>query len=120
MHGHARFWFFALLFCLLAARTAGAAETAGPKPTDLWTGDWLTVCDNTGSCRTAGYNTDGAERLITLSFYRKAGAQVMLLPRLSASSSAAISCGVSISLRVSGLPSIRKLPPSGNGSSLPR
>ena len=75
MHRHARFWFFALLFCLLAARTAGAAETAGPKPADLWTDDWLTVCDNTGSCRTAGYNADGAERLITLSFYRKAGAQ---------------------------------------------
>lgn len=75
MHRHARFWFFALLFCLLAARAAGAAETAGPKPADLWTGDWLTVCDNTGSCRTAGYNADGAERLITLSFYREAGAQ---------------------------------------------
>ena len=75
MHRHARFWFFALLVCLLAARAAGAAETAGPKPADLWTDDWLTVCDNTGSCRTAGYNADGAERLITLSFYRKAGAQ---------------------------------------------
>ena len=61
--------------CLFAARAAGAAETAGPKPADLWTGDWLTVCDNTGSCRTAGYNADGAERLITLSFYREAGAQ---------------------------------------------
>ena len=53
--------------------------------------DWQTVCDNTRTCRVAGYQADGAEPAVSVLLTREAGrgravsGQVMLGPLDSSS-----------------------------------
>ena len=58
------------LSCLLAA-TAQAAPNFPGLRTQL--GDWDTVCDNTGTCRVAGYHNDGSDNAVSVLFTRPAG-----------------------------------------------
>lgn len=58
------------LSCLLAA-TAQAAPNFPGLRTQM--GDWDTVCDNTGTCRVAGYHNDGSDNAVSVLFTRPAG-----------------------------------------------
>ena len=59
------------LSCLLAA-TAQAAPNFPGLRTQM--GDWDTVCDNTGTCRAAGYQAGYEAQAISLLLVRDAGA----------------------------------------------
>ena len=56
---------------LLSSAPATAATFPGTSFTHH---DWELACDNTGTCRAAGYSVDGAELPISLLLTRKAGA----------------------------------------------
>ena len=58
------------LSCLLAA-TAQAAPNFPGLRTQM--GDWDTVCDNTGTCRVAGYHNDDSDNDISFLFTRPDG-----------------------------------------------
>lgn len=53
---------------LLAANSAQAAEGIYFSH-----GDWELVCDNTGTCRAAGYHEDGSDMQVSVLLTRKAG-----------------------------------------------
>lgn len=65
------------LFRLFAALLALPAVFASAAPLGLYFahGDWELACDNTGTCRAAGYHVDGDPQAISVLLTRKAGAQ---------------------------------------------
>jgi hypothetical protein len=60
----------ALSFALIAAPTSQARAVEAEFDHQ----DWQLVCDNTRTCRVAGYQSDDAERPVSVLFTRKAGA----------------------------------------------
>lgn len=65
------------LFPLFAALLALPAVFARAAPVGLYFthGDWELACDNTGTCRAAGYHVDGDSQAISVLLTRKAGAR---------------------------------------------
>ena len=68
-----------LLFGLIApaASPAQAADTAFDH------GDWQLVCDNTRTCRAAGYHSDDADLPVSVLLTRKAGAGTAIAGRVT-------------------------------------
>jgi hypothetical protein len=62
-------WLSTLLF-VLAPSTAVAAQA----PVEFSHGNWQLVCDNTRTCRAAGYSEDGSEQSASVLITRQAGA----------------------------------------------
>ncbi|MES2319153.1 MAG: DUF1176 domain-containing protein [Pseudomonadota bacterium] len=61
-------------FTLALFIAAGIARAADQLPGLTFNhGDWELVCDNTGTCRAAGYQVDGAEATLSVLLTRKAG-----------------------------------------------
>lgn len=75
----ARFVPIALLLAL-AAPTALPAHAAD---TSFDHGDWQLVCDNTRTCRVAGYQSDDAAMPVSVLFTRKAGAGAAVAGRVA-------------------------------------
>mgnify|MGYP003488636635 FL=1 len=59
---------------LLLAMTAPAAFSAQAVDAAFEHEDWQLVCDNTRTCRVAGYQRDDADMPVSVLFIRKAGA----------------------------------------------
>lgn len=70
---HAALWF---------AATASAAFPAIAADTSFDHEDWQIVCDNTRTCRVAGYQSDDAEMPVSVLLTRKAGAGTAVAGRV--------------------------------------
>lgn len=62
-------WLSALLFVI-----APSAAMAAPASVEFSHGEWQLVCDNTRTCRAAGYSQDGSEHSASVLITRQAGA----------------------------------------------
>jgi len=62
--------FAALALALLSLSAQGADRRSGLS---FWHDDWELVCDNTGTCRAAGYQSDDDEAAVAVLLTRKAG-----------------------------------------------
>lgn len=67
---------------LLLAMTAPAAFSAQAVDAAFDHGDWQLVCDNTRTCRVAGYQRDDADMPVSVLFTRKAGAGTAVAGRV--------------------------------------
>lgn len=70
-------------FALLLALAAPAALPARAAETSFDHGDWQLVCDNTRTCRVAGYQSDDAAMPVSVLFTRKAGAGTAVAGRVA-------------------------------------
>ena len=55
---------------VMASQIAQSSELSGLS---FWRNDWELVCDNTRTCRAAGYSSDGEELSVSVLLTRKAG-----------------------------------------------
>jgi hypothetical protein len=63
-------FFAALALTLLSLSAQSADRHSG---VNFWHDDWELVCDNTGTCRAAGYQSDDDESAVSVLLTRKAG-----------------------------------------------
>jgi hypothetical protein len=63
-----------LLSAPVFALLAGMAAAAGAAGTSFQHKDWELACDNTGTCRAAGYQREGDEQAVSVLLTRAAGA----------------------------------------------
>ena len=68
---------------LLLALAAPAALPAHAADTSFDHEDWQLVCDNTRTCRVAGYQSDDADMPVSVLFTRKAGAGTAVAGRVA-------------------------------------
>lgn len=59
--------------CLLAFSAHAGGDGRAKSGIDFQHGDWEVACDNTGTCRAAGYQADADERAVSVLLTRKAG-----------------------------------------------
>lgn len=74
-----------LLTTLLALAVAPAAYAATPEPkagVEFEYNDWSLACDNTGTCRAAGYSPQDAGNLLSLMLERAGGPGTPVIARL--------------------------------------
>ena len=64
-----------VLLLALALGLAGTASAAAPPPTGFHFGykDWEVACDNTGTCRAAGYHEESSESRVSVLVTRRPG-----------------------------------------------
>ncbi|MCF3498551.1 DUF1176 domain-containing protein [Stenotrophomonas maltophilia] len=74
-----------LLTALMALTVASAAHSATPEPrpgVEFEHNDWSLACDNTRTCRAAGYSPQAAGNLLSLMLERAGGPGTKVLARL--------------------------------------
>lgn len=68
----------AILLLVAMSGGAGVASAADQQGTQFEHKDWQLACDNTGTCRAAGYQEDGVQPAVSMLLVRSAGAHQAL------------------------------------------